>query len=115
MSTIKVDALQTTSGDGLYPNNVAWNYDQAVPTVNKGLNVSSITDVAQGLYTVNFSITMTDVNFCTSGFWDAAPNDDVYRGVQGKSSSRTTSAQGFFAVANGQSFDVLTCGSVVSG
>tara|TARA_R110000796_G_C14408308_1_gene418404 strand:+ start:367 stop:714 length:348 start_codon:yes stop_codon:yes gene_type:complete len=115
VSTLKVDTLQTTSGYGLYPTNVAWNYDQRGPTIHKGLNVSSITDDAAGLFTVNFSMTMTDANYIMSALWINAPNDDVYRGVQGESSSATTSSHGFYAIANGQSFDNLTCGDVVSG
>ncbi len=59
MSTLKVDTLQTTSGAGLYPARawVNFNGTGTVAIVNSA-NVSSITDVTTGKYTVNYASTV---------------------------------------------------------
>jgi len=55
-SVIKVDTLQTTSGAGLYPARawVNFNGSGTVAIVNSA-NVSSLTDVSTGKYTVNYT------------------------------------------------------------
>ena len=68
MSTIKVDNLQTTSGVGLFPSRAWVNFegDGTVGIRDDG-NVSSITDNANGLYTVNYTNSMSNNDYATTG------------------------------------------------
>jgi len=75
MSTLKVDNLQTTGGAGIYPTRawVNFNGTGTVAITNSG-NVSSITDVTTGKYTVNYSTAVpyavhsTTMSAVTTGF-----------------------------------------------
>ncbi len=68
MSTIKVDNLQTTGGDGLYLAKawVNFNGDGTVAIRDSG-NVSSVTDNGTGLYTANLTSAMANSNYKVSG------------------------------------------------
>ena len=65
MSTLKVNALQDTSGVGFYPAR-AWVNFNGVGTVSirDDKNVSSLTDNSSGNYTVNFSNSVSNNNYC---------------------------------------------------
>lgn len=64
MSTIKVDAIQNTSGVEQYLTKawVNFNGTGTVAITGDG-NVSSITDNGTGTYTVNFTTAMPDANY----------------------------------------------------
>ena len=63
MSTIKVDNLQTTGGAGLYPAK-AWATWSAVPTsLQASGNVSSLSDLGTGYFSVNFSSNLSTSNY----------------------------------------------------
>jgi dipeptidyl aminopeptidase/acylaminoacyl peptidase len=70
MSTIKVNALQDTSGNGYYPPRawVNWNAVSTTSIRNDG-NVSSITDYGTGHFGINLSSSLTDANFVFSGYF----------------------------------------------
>ena len=64
MSTIKVDNLQTTSGAGLYPARAWVNFDgTGTVAIRASGNVSSITDVATGVYKVNFTAALSSASY----------------------------------------------------
>lgn len=63
------ELVETTSGSPLYYGGRAWVNFNGTGTVaiRDSRNVSSITDGGVGVYTVNFSTAMADVNFAWSG------------------------------------------------
>ena len=65
MSTLKVDTLQTTSGDGLYPARAWVNFDGESSTlaVRASGGVSGVVDNGTGLYTVSFTTAFSDANY----------------------------------------------------
>ena len=68
MSTLKVNALQDTSGKGFYPARVWVNFDQTgTLTINSDGGVSSLTDDGTGLGRITFSNTMSNVNYAFNG------------------------------------------------
>ena len=98
MSTLKVDTLQTTGGAGLYPAR-AWVNFNGLGTVAilGGGNASSITDNTTGDYTVNFTNSLSTVNYsavCTSGRPDA-------NSVTARLSANTTYATSSFRFRTG--------------
>ena len=72
MSTLRVDNLQNRSGGSVLPSVQlckAWvNFNgTGVVAIRSAFNVTSITDVGVGDYTVNFTTTMTDANYSVIG------------------------------------------------
>jgi hypothetical protein len=64
MSTLKVNALQDTSGNGFYPARAWVNFNgTGTVAIREDGNTSSITDDGTGLYTVTFSNSLTDANY----------------------------------------------------
>jgi len=67
MSTLKVNALQDTSGKGFYPARAWANLNGAGTVSIRGDGgVSSITDNAVGKYTVNLDNSMSNTNYGVS-------------------------------------------------
>jgi len=102
MSTVKANDLMkvdgsipTVKGQQLIPT--AWvSFNGTGGTAIRGSeNVSSLTDNAQGKFTINFSTAMANINYSFSGSMSSAP-DDTARGPSGicpnKDSVRTTTA-----------------------
>ena len=65
MSTIKVDTLQTTGGAGLYPARVWLTYNASASSILGSGNMSSVTDNGVGIYTANFSNSLSDNTYST--------------------------------------------------
>jgi hypothetical protein len=65
MSTIKVDNLQTTGGAGLYPARVWLTYNASASSILGSGNMSSVTDNGVGIYTANFSNSLSDNTYST--------------------------------------------------
>jgi hypothetical protein len=64
MSTIKVDTIQDTSGNDQFTVKAWVNFNgTGTVAIRAGGNVSSITDLATGNYTVNFSSATQDSNY----------------------------------------------------
>jgi len=86
MSTLRVDTIQNAAGTDS-PINVpgtakAWVNFNGTGTVaiRASYNVSSITDVALGQYTVNFTTAMPDANYAPTGmagYKDATNNNEI--------------------------------------
>ena len=72
MSTLRVDNFQ--AADGLSPAfpsygvaKAAANYDQVTPATNESENVSSISDDATGVFTINFTNNLGSTAYAVSG------------------------------------------------
>ena len=64
MSTIKVDNLQTTGGNSLHPPRAWGNFHNVGgPSLRRGGNVSSLTDITTNTTDVNFSISMGNTTY----------------------------------------------------
>lgn len=65
MSTLRVTTLQTQAGVEVYTAKAWVNFNgTSTVAIRASGNVSSITDNGTGNYTVNFTVAMTDANFC---------------------------------------------------
>tara|TARA_R100000329_G_scaffold54560_1_gene49755 strand:- start:84 stop:467 length:384 start_codon:yes stop_codon:yes gene_type:complete len=73
MSTLKVNTIQNTSGgSSSTPEQIqqgrakAWlDYNGSTNTILNDFNVSTVGDEGSGQYTVNFSTSAANVNYCT--------------------------------------------------
>jgi len=86
--------------------------------VRDDLNVSSITDNATGIYTVNFSNSMSDANYCVtvSISYDVNDSSNAFGQINGSNNVSTSSVQVKSANSSGVGFDCqLMCASVLSG
>ena len=93
MSTLKVDTLQTTSGDGLYPARswVSFNGSGAVAILDDG-GVSSITDITTGTYGTNLSPVMASANYAISGLGKSFEATNQTRVVSGAGGDEDTTS-----------------------
>ena len=67
MSTIRVNAIQNTSGVEVYTAKAWVNFDgTGTVAIRASGNVSSITDNGTGIYTVNFITAMVDANYAVT-------------------------------------------------
>ena len=90
MSTIKVDNLQTTGGDGLYPARVWVNFNgSGTVAIRASGNVSSITDDGTGEYTASFSSSLPSANYTMSGTTNTMGTDSSVGTFGPKAASRT--------------------------
>tara|TARA_S200002703_G_scaffold145851_1_gene140455 strand:+ start:1790 stop:2149 length:360 start_codon:yes stop_codon:yes gene_type:complete len=95
MSTIKVNALQDTSGNGYYPARAWVNFNgSGTVAIRANSNVSSITDNGTGDYTISFSSALSDADYATIGTGGDNTSDGfyLYRFTAPLLSSPTTSA-----------------------
>ena len=88
-------SLVTISGTAPLYMCRAWvDFDgQGTPAIRGSGNVSSITDSATGVYIVNFTTAMPDVNFAVAGSAGSKDNDGLDNGVvtlQNRSTSSVT-------------------------
>ena len=111
MSTLKVDTLQTTSGDGLYPSRawVSFNGSGTVAILDDG-GVSSITDIATGTYGANLSPVMASANYAVSGMAKDYGSVNQTRAFTGANGDQNTSS-----VARVRTPDLNTSGAHNSG
>ena len=68
MSTLKVNAIQNTSGVEKYLASAWVNFDgTGTVAIRASGNVSSITDNGVGEYTANFTTSLADANYSVAG------------------------------------------------
>ena len=103
MSTLKVNNIQTAAGgSNSTPEQIEqgraklWASIDGQGTVNfnDSFNCSSLTDNGDGDYTVNFSITMANSNYCIVGMsqnWETT-NTDSYTAISEMNADRSTTA-----------------------
>ena len=86
MSTIKVDTIQNTSGNPLYPVQVAVTMNgQGTIAIEQSLGVSSATDMATGKYRFNFTNAMSAANYyatVSSSYNSTSDGYNTYLGSQ---------------------------------
>ena len=102
MSTLKVNTIQNTSGVEVYTCKAWVNFNgTGTVAIRASGNVSSITDNGTGLYTVNFTTAMPDINYSavassrrnTGASGENNVNQGVnFRGASGYSTAFTTTA-----------------------
>jgi hypothetical protein len=108
MSTLKVNAIQNTSGVTKYLAQAWVNFNgTGTVAINGQGNVSSITDNGVGDYTVNFTTAMSDANYAAAGTVSQASTAErqTLHGVS--TPSPTSSAFRFWIASNvGSAVDV---------
>ena len=99
MSTLKVNTIQTTSGgSSSTPEQIEQGRAKiwasvngtGTPSFNDSFNCTSVVDENTGEYTVNFSITMANTNYCIVGMsenWEGT-NSDSYTGISERKGDR---------------------------
>ena len=100
MSTLKVNTIQDASGGNSSTAEqltkgrakVWWNYNQQTPVVTNSFNITSVTDVATGKYTANFSITLTNPCGVTSSSHNADAFDGSYSDITNCYATNTTAS-----------------------
>ena len=86
MSTLKADTVQSTSGGAVALTAIATakylvHYNQSTPAVLKSLNSSSVTDASTGHFTLNYTSSFGDANYClNSGDHNMTDDADSDRG-----------------------------------
>ena len=99
MSTLKVNNIQTASGGS---NSTPEQIEQGrakvwasidgtgTPSFNDSFNCTSVADNDTGDYTLNFSITMANTNYCITGMsenWEGS-NSDSYTAISERKGDR---------------------------
>ncbi len=104
MSTIKVNAIQGTDGVERYTARAWVNFNgTGTVAIRAAGNVSSITDIGVGQYTVNFATPLQDANYAVQvSCGRQTPSSDGQAGVSGVPS--TTSAQVYATNAGDSSY-----------
>lgn len=86
-----VPAVLNASGSAPVYAVRAWLLMDNAQSIQASGNVSSVTDISTGKFTVNFAVAMEDVNYAWSGsVKDDSGNGDVFMG-EPSSSTRTAS------------------------
>ena len=91
MSTLKVNALQDTSGNGFYPARAWINFNgTGTVAIRNDDNFSSVTDGGTGYYTTSFTNNMSSANYSigqSAGYGTTNLNDSGCAAVQGDPSA----------------------------
>lgn len=99
MSTIKVNAIQNTSGVEQYLCKAWVNFNgTGTVAIRASGNVSSITDNGTGDYTVNFTTAMADTNYCVVTGSSGGGNTILTQNAAGTVTAPTTTAVRLYAV-----------------
>jgi hypothetical protein len=113
MSTIKVDTIKNTSNVEVFTAKAWVNFNgTGTPAIRASGNVTSITDEATGVYTVNFTNAMPDTDYAVSfGARESSGGGNSF----GRLSSiiNTTSVRTVFVDEGGTATDALTCNVAV--
>jgi hypothetical protein len=108
MSTIKVNAIQNTSGVEQYLAKAWVNFNgTGTVAIRASGNVSSITDNGAGDYTVNFATAMADANYAVIGASDRGSPGRTFMTYQATTAPTTSAvrvAVGDFGTAYDSSF-----------
>ena len=109
MSTLKVNNIQTASGGS---NSTPQQIEQGraklwasidgtgTPSFNDSFNCTSVADNGEGDFTLNFSITMANANYCIVGMsqnWETT-NSDSYTAISEMNQDRSATAFRFRCV-----------------
>ena len=96
MSTLKADTIQSTSGGAVTLTKQsaakAFSFFTGAASLSKNLNVSSITDVATGKFTVNFANSFDSANYNSGIGTNFTVGSDSIAIVGGDNGNTTSSA-----------------------
>lgn len=116
MSTIKVNTIQTTGGVEVYTAKAWVNFQgSGTVTIRSSGNVSSITDNGVGLYTANFSNTLSSADYAATRNidYDSAAGSGALS-VSEVLSATASSIQVSSEASTGARYDCLRCDMVVA-
>ena len=103
MSTLKVNTIQNTSGgSSSTPTQIEQGRAKVwasidgtgTPSFNDSFNCTSVADNGEGDFTLNFSITMANANYCIAGMsqnWETT-NSDSYTAISEMNQDRSATA-----------------------
>ena len=113
MSTIKVDTIKNTSNVEVFTAKAWVNFDgTGSPAIRASGNVTSITDEATGVYTVNFTNAMPDTDYAVSfGAKENVNGANLFGRLS--SGMNTTDLRTVFADESGTASDGHTCNVIV--
>lgn len=116
MSTLKVNALQDTSGNGFYPARALVNFNgTGTVAIRDSENVSSITDVTTGTYEVNWSNNFSNANYISSGVTNNVAIGGECWQIYSTSQVPTTSLLRVFTTRYASGFDAQFCNVTTTG
>jgi hypothetical protein len=79
MSTVKVDTIKTTGNIEVYTCKAWVNFNGTGTVAIRGSgNVSSITDLGTGRYTITFTNALTDANYCVTSACSPSGSTTMY-------------------------------------
>jgi hypothetical protein len=79
MSTIKVDTIKNTSNVEVYTCKAWVNFNgTGTVAIRASGNVSSITDLGTGRYTITFTNALTDANYCVTSACSPSGSTTMY-------------------------------------
>jgi hypothetical protein len=121
--TIVADTIQDGAGNStsmdnaIYGSAKAWvNFSpSSTPTINASYNVSSITYIGTGQFTINITNAFVDNKYVTAGFGEWANGTSADAGITfGGDSSKTSSSfkVNFFVYPSGAQYNPVTAGVV---
>lgn len=118
MSTLKVNAIQNTSGVEQYLAKAWVNFNGASPgglvnTIRASGNVSSVSDNGLGDYTVNFATALVDANYAVSIMAGATTSVGV-NNTNGSPRTTQTSASSVRILTRQQASDAAYDNDLVS-
>lgn len=108
MSTIKVDTLQDTSGNGFFPARAWVNFNgTGTVAIRDDGNVSSITDNGTGRYTSNLSaaVPSSTYSYAVSAVWNSTSSSQMHAGRRNNSTMTTTA---FYAESSNNLGSIFT-------
>ena len=93
MSTLKVNAIRSTSDVEMFLAKAWVNFNgTGTVAIRASGNVTSITDVGVGTYTINFTAAMPDTNYATVTAFGGSGSADWGGGLDSARTVSTTSA-----------------------
>ena len=79
MSTVKVDTIKTTGNIEVYTCKAWVNFNgTGTVAIRASGNVSSITDLGTGRYTITFTNALTDANYCVTSACSPSGSTTMY-------------------------------------
>lgn len=109
MSTLKVDNLQTTAGVDKYLASAWVNFNGAGTVAIRGDgNVTSITDVTTGTYTIGYTSALVDTNYAAAGSSQRTSDSGATAATRMFATFTTTSINMFTRTDSDQLVDSFT-------
>lgn len=104
--------------NGKTTNALAWvRWNGSTAAITSAYNVSSVTKLADGLYTLNFTSALSDTNYLVTGAttWQTGYTTSTSVEENGNYSKTTSSSQVYVLTQVGSAYAPPTVGAVVFG